>query len=435
MAPRVEILSPAGRSQIGRAMSLVLLVAVLAGCGSTLKPGRASSALATISPTSSSGTETSCPATVLKALDNVVARVYHEGVLSERTASAEYLITHSTALRAAVEGDNAGAARTAAAALLATGHMTNLRVVRGAQTLVNVGGAALTPLHGTLIGKNGAPIASYLASVWAANGFLVEARGITQGLAALRVDGRDVGGSQLLPAGALANEGTLTHDHVSYQYSSLPATAYPSGAARIYLLLPASATTPLCGATSVDTTVNTLTQVANLIYTGESGASAQKQVRRVQHDAALLEAVAHRDPAATELAIKALLNHHIVRLRVSAGGQLLSDVGGPYVLAPVSATLTRDGHTIGSFVLSIQDDEGYLRLTRRLAGLNVLMYMHTNPEEPQLVKNSLGPLPGYVPASGSYHYKGRSFRVFTVDAKAFPSGPLTIRVLVPLPYP
>ena len=56
-----------------------------------------------------------------------------------------------------------------------------------------------------------------------------------------------------------------------------------------------------------------------------------------------------------------------MRLRVSAGGQLLSDVGGPYVLAPVSAPLRLDGRTIGSFVLSIQDDEGYLRLTRRLA--------------------------------------------------------------------
>lgn len=434
MVSRVEMPSLAGRSWIGRATTLVLLVAVLAGCGSTLKAGRPGSALATIGPTSSRP-EASCPATVLKTLDSVVARVYHEGVFSERTASAQYLITHSTALREAVESDNAGAARTAAAALLATGHMTNLRVMRGTQILVNVGGAALAPLHGTLTGANGAPIASYLASVWADNGFLVEARGITQGLVDLRADERSVGGSPLLPAGALANEGTLTRAGVRYQYGSLPAAAYPSGGARIYLLLPVSSTTRLCGPTSQDTTVNTLTQVANLIYTGESGQSAHKQVLRVQHDAALLQAVAHRDPAATELAIKALLNHHIVRLRVSAGGQLLSDVGGPYVLAPVTATLTRGGHTIGSFVLSIQDDEGYLRLTRRLAGLDVLMYMHSNPAEPQLVKNSLGPLPGYVPASGPYRYRGRSFRVFTVQAKAFPSGPLTIRVLVPLPYP
>jgi hypothetical protein len=152
----------------------------------------------------------------------------------------------------------------------------------------------------------------------------------------------------------------------------------------------------------------------------------------VQRDQALLHAVAARDPLATKAAIEALLTEHIVRLRVSAPQKLLADVGGPFVLAPVSAALRLEGRAIGSFVLSIQDDEGYLRLTRRLAGLRVLMY--TNAAHPQLVKNSLGPSPGTVPASGSYVYRGRSFRVFTVNARAFPSGPLTIRVLIPIPY-
>jgi hypothetical protein len=208
---------------------------------------------------------------------------------------------------------------------------------------------------------------------------------------------------------------------------------------RVYLLIPTGSSAALCGRTSQDTTVNALKRVADLIYAGEIGQSAQKQVRRVQHNRALLEAVARHEPAATEVAIKALLNHHIVRLRVSAGGQLLSDVGGPYVLAPVSAPLRLHGRTIGSFVLSIQDDEGYLRLSRRLAGLDVLMYMNFDGVPSQLVKDSLSPAPGpaleTVPASGAFRYEGRSFRVFTVHSEAFPSGPLTIRVLVPLPYP
>jgi hypothetical protein len=115
--------------------------------------------------------------------------------------------------------------------------------------------------------------------------------------------------------------------------------------------------------------------------------------------------------------------------RVSVGGRLLRDVGGPYVLAPVSGVLRAGGRTIGSFVLSIQDDEGYLRLAKRLGGMYVLMYMG-----PTLVKNSLGPAPGSVPESGSYTYRGRGFRVFTLNASAFPSGPLRVRVLVPIPY-
>ena len=118
----------------------------------------------------------------------------------------------------------------------------------------------------------------------------------------------------------------------------------------------------------------------------------------MQADQRLLRAVAAGDRPATKAAIEALLTEHIVRLRVSSRTGLSVDVGGPFVLAPVTAPLRLGGRTIGSMVLSIQDDEGYLRLTKRLAGLRVLMYM--DPAHPRLVKNSLGPAPGTVPASG-----------------------------------
>jgi hypothetical protein len=439
MVPPVKRTSFAGFRVLTRARSVVALLAVIAlaaaltGCGAAISPAvHVVAAVETPQPS----VPASCSATVLGTLANVLERVYREGVHGERIGSAEYLITHSEALRAAVESANKPAALAAAHALLATGHMTDLRITRDDKTLIDLGGEALAPLEGTITGADGAPIGSYLASVWADEGFLIEAGGITQGIVVLRANGASVGGSRSLGARTLANEGTLTLEHVAYRYTSFPAVAYPSGALRVYLLLAASATAPLCGRTTQDTTVNTLRRVARLIYAGEIGSSAQKQVLRVQHDKPLLEAVAHREPAATEAAIKALLNQHVVRLRVSAGGQLLSDVGGPYVLGPVSAPLRLHGRTIGSFVLSIQDDEGYLRLSRRLAGLDVLMYMSPTHE---LVKDSLGPMPGpaleSVPASGPFQYDGRSFRVFTVHAQAFPSGPLTIRVLVPIPYP
>ena len=118
-----------------------------------------------------------------------------------------------------------------------------------------------------------------------------------------------------------------------------------------------------------------------------------------------------------------------MRLRVSVGGRLLRDVGGPDVLAPVSGVLGAGGRTIGTFVLSIQDDEGYMRLVRRLGGMRMLMYAGQ-----KLVKNSLGAAPGTVPESGSYAYRGGLFRTFTLRASAFPSGPLRIQVLVPIPY-
>jgi hypothetical protein len=307
--------------------------------------------------------------------------------------------------------------------------MPNLRVTRGAQTLADVGGPALAPLRGTILGPRGAPVGSYLTSVWSDSGFLAESDGIGEGVVALRAHGRSIAGSFALPAKALPPTGTLESDHVRYRYTSFPAKAYPSGSLRVYLLKSARSTGAFCGRTSEDTLVNTIGHVARLIYAGEAGHRTLAQVQRVQSDPALLSAVARRDPVATKLAVQGLLTQHIVRLRVSAGGRLLSDVGGPYVLAPVQGTLRLGGRTIGSFVLSIQDDEGYLRLTRRLVGLNVLMFMRSH-----LVKNSLGPAPGSVPDGGSYRYRGRRFRVLTLHVSAFPSGPLTIKVLVPIPY-
>jgi len=307
--------------------------------------------------------------------------------------------------------------------------MSNLRVSSGGHVLAEVGEAAVAPLTGMLTGAGGRVLGTYVASVWSDAGFLDEARGVTEGVVALRVKERSVGGSLALPPGPLADEGTLAYEGLAYRYMSFPATAYPAGAMRIYLLRPVRSTAALCNHAATQTLVNTLHHVADMIYAAETGPRRSEQVRRVQRNSPLLNAVAARNPQATRLAIGPLLHEHIVRIRVSAGGQLLSDVGGPYVLAPVSAPLKLHGRTIGTVELSIQDDEGYLRLTKRLAALHVLMYMGST-----LVKNSLGPEPGAVPASGPYTYRGRSFQVFTVDAESFPSGVLTIRVLVPIPY-
>ena len=416
------------------AIVLALLAMLAAGCGSSVG-GSAARASIDLNPApgSTSGT---CATTVLSVLGDVATRVYNEGVASERTEVALRLVEHSIALREAVEHGDSQGTRAAAAALLATGHLTNLTVLRGKQTLIDVGAAhALAPLHGSILSAKGVPIASFVTSVWADSGFIDEMQGVAEGEVALREGSHPVAGSFVLPAGELPPAGTFTKQGIAYQYSSFAATAYPSGGAlRVYLLRSVKSVGGLCGSTDEDTLVNTLSRIAHLIYAGEGGSRALLQVHRVQQNAALLSAVANRDANATRLAIDTLLHQHIVRLRVSAGGHLLSDVGGPYVLAPVTAALRLHGKQIGSLVLSIQDDEGYLRLTRRLAGLHVLMYMNANSSRPTLVKNSLGPNPGNVPASGSYQYRGHTFQVFTVHARSFPSGPLRISVLIPIPY-
>ena len=412
-----------------RALTVLAILSFLAtGCGSSVSGSSPASADVDQTASGAAGT---CPAAVLDALAHVAVRVYKEGISSERTEVAKRLIARSAALREATERDDSRAARSAAQALVATGHLTSLTVLRGGKTLAEAGPAdALAPLRGPVLGAKGAPAGSFVTSVWSDAGFIAEMQGVAEGEVALREGSRSIAGSLKLPKGELPPAGTFTGHAVPMQYTSFPAAVYPSGSLRVYLVRPVSSTTGLCGRTPADTLINTISRIARLIYAGEAGGRALIQVHRVQHDPALLSAVARRNPTATRAAIEGLLNQHIVRLRVSAGGRLLGDVGGPYVLAPVRAALRLNGRQIGNFVLSIQDDEGYLRLTKRLAGLRVLMYMRGS----ELVKNSLGPAPGAVPSSGRYQYRGRTFHVFTLDAQAFPSGPLTIHVLIPIPY-
>ncbi len=359
----------------GRAAVLLALLAALAGCGSGVAADTRARAAAP---------PQSCPEAVMSTLASVLGRVYREGISSERTASAEHMIEGSAPLRRAIEAGDPKAVAAAVRALIATGHMTDLQVTSTAgRRLADAGGAALAPLKGTIDGASGHPIATYVTSVWSAHGFVAESSGVAEGLIALRRGSRSVGNSLALPAGTLPPHGTLTRHGVVYQYDSLAASAYPAGAPlRIYLLKTVSATEALCGASAEDTQVNTLERIANLIYQGERGPRTLVQVHRVQRNQALLQAVAAHDKAGVKAASEALLHQHLVRLRVSAApprnggvGKLLYDLGGPYVLGPVHANLRLHGRTIGQIVVSIQDDEGYLRLTRRLVGLSVLMYM------------------------------------------------------------
>jgi hypothetical protein len=438
MVPFVEIRHSRRRSRLARTCIALLalgalagLMVALSGCGATLKHAADDDASADVDSASTG----SCAATVLDVLGHVASRVYREGVSSERTLSATRMIESSASLRSAVEAGDASGTQAAARALVATRHLTNLRVVREGKVLAEVGGAAVAPIAGKLTDAGGKQLASYVTSVWADGGLLAETNGIAEASTVLRSEppsgeGTTLAGAFELPSGKLPTSGTFTHDDRAYEFTSFAASSYPSGEPlRVFVLRTTQSLQPLCGSSAEQTTFNTLERIARLIYAGEAGARTEPQIRRVQRNRALLKAVASRDPRATRVAVEALLHEHIVRLRISAGGRVLADDGGPYVLAPVRAPLRLHGRTIGSLLLSIQDDEGYKRLANRLAGLDVLMYM-----KGQLVKSTIGYSPGPVPTSGPFSYRGKTYRAYTFDAEAFPSGPLRITTLIPLPY-
>jgi hypothetical protein len=188
-----------------------------------------------------------------------------------------------------------------------------------------------------------------------------------------------------------------------------------------------------CGTAGPETLAETVGAVAAQIYSGEVASSETFKDRlQVETYAPLLEAVARNDKGAVRAAVTSLVysHTHIVRLRVSRGSTLLADVGGPYILAPLSGELRLHGRVVGHYVLSVQDDVGYVKIEHRFIGDPLVL--RAGPQNLP-VEGLMEPGPGTVPEHGPVHYEGAIFQAYSFKANTFPSGPLRISILVPLP--
>jgi hypothetical protein len=197
----------------------------------------------------------------------------------------------------------------------------------------------------------------------------------------------------------------------------------------------ASASSLGCGS-ATQRAVNTAYLAATLsIYDGELQSSeVTADARHVTRAANLASAVAADDVAATLAATTTIVYHpawHIVRLRVlSSSGRVLADVGGPYILAPVTGKITFHGKLVGSYVMSVQDDLGYEKLVTRFTHLPIEIYRDGQP----LIGRDFAPadVPAQVPAAGSSIIVGGVVSVaVTYSVKAFPTGQARVLIAVP----
>jgi hypothetical protein len=172
--------------------------------------------------------------------------------------------------------------------------------------------------------------------------------------------------------------------------------------------------------------------VAQRIYAGEvSGREPRLDQTRVRTWPALLKALASGNRAATYAATYALVykpHWHIVRLRVLKAGHVMADVGGPYITAPIYGTLSWHGRTVGSYVMSVQDDLGYQKLVSRFIGVPIDLYRGAS-----FVMGTLNPAPA-LPRQGAVVTRGStSYAANTLAVQAFPSGVLNAALFVPAP--
>jgi hypothetical protein len=188
-----------------------------------------------------------------------------------------------------------------------------------------------------------------------------------------------------------------------------------------------------CGAAAPEALAQAAGQVATRIYAGELASSeTSSDQREVEDYEPLLAAVASGEKAAVETAVTSLVysGTHIVRLRVTRGSTLLADVGGPYIIAPISGTLRLEGHTVGHYVLSVQDDLGYVKLETRFIGAPLVLRVGS---EDVPVEGLVSPGPPGIPEHGPVSYQHVSYQAFSFRARSFPGGPLRISLLTPLP--
>ena len=188
-----------------------------------------------------------------------------------------------------------------------------------------------------------------------------------------------------------------------------------------------------CGAQADHVWVDTNFRVARRIRDEELvGITVSRAMHTISGDRALARAVAAGDLAGIHQQIGVLLyNHeHVVRIRVlSATGAVLVDVGGKKVLSPRRGTLRLGGRAVGSFLFSVQDDNGYRLLVKRLVGADTVMrnaHGHTVMSDIAVGHRAL-------PALGVVSVGGRRYIVTTIVARRFPAGALRISLFFPQP--
>lgn len=192
------------------------------------------------------------------------------------------------------------------------------------------------------------------------------------------------------------------------------------------------ATSGRCGAVTTEAIASVDAKVAQRIYTGElRGSEVSADIAHIKGDGELLSALASSNEAAVYAAVHKLVytpHWHIVRLQAVKNGRVLADVGGPYIIAPVSGTLKLQGRKVGSYVMSIQDDVGYVKLVSRFSGVPIDLYRGGS-----FLMGTLQPAPAYVRSGQSVTVAGSTYQAHVLDALAFPTGRLQASLFVRKP--
>ena len=187
-----------------------------------------------------------------------------------------------------------------------------------------------------------------------------------------------------------------------------------------------------CGSSSAATTAAVDVAAARRIYASElHGRETRADIGHITHSAALLKALGESNDAAVVSAVHGLVyapHWHIVRLRVIRAGRVISDIGGPYIIAPVRGALRLHGRVVGQYVMSVQDDVGYVKLVSRFIGVPLELYRNGRP-----LMGTVRHPPAGVTGGSTLTAGGQEYLPVVLNMRAFPAGALRVALMLPAP--
>jgi hypothetical protein len=421
---------PTRHPRLRAALAGAILLSVLlpTSCGSGAHADDRQADLASASRPSSP-VSAPCASDVALAYGQVAEHIYAEFAGGRVVEPAVRRLQGSPALLAAVQSANPSATRAALLPLI-HGQLARVLVLAGNRPLAQFGhGEALAPVTAPLRNAAGITVGTLVASEQTVRGYVDTVASFASAHILVRSGSHQLGGTTTHAPPTLPASGPISFAGRRYSVYSFPAARFPSGSLRVYVL-PAKTPASACGRTSAETVANTIGAAAVKIYENErSGARPHAVVRDFERSPAFQQAVASGNAPATEAAIVSFFKSrlHVVRVRASLHGRLVADVGGPHVLAPIGGSI-RDARyrVVGHFLLSVQDDLGYLILSHRFTGAQVLLRQGS-----QQLMGNLTPGPPNIPDRGQVLYRGTRYQAFSFTAQAFPSGPLRVSLLIP----
>jgi hypothetical protein len=401
---------------------LAVLALAFTSCGTSVKS--ASATLPTVPLASPQ-----CADAIARAFGTISEHVYRELSGGRIALPAAERVAGSPALLAAIQAKDPAAARKALAPLL-RGQLVRVRVSLAGRTFVEYGSAnGIAPVSAPLRNLQGRTIGTVTAAEEGVFGYTGTLYAITEAQIFARSEGRSLGGSSSPAPNSIPDKGEISYRGKRYAVYSFPGAGFPQKKLRVFVLAPVPPATT-CAPTPAETATDAIGETAKRIYRQEqSGAATRAVVRDFENSRPFQEAVASDNSIATRASIVKFFEGtlHVVRVRATLGEKLVADVGGPHVLAPIRGDVRNiHGRVVGHFLLSVQDDLGYLILAQRFAGVQAFLY-----EDKQLLLGSSSPAPLSIPRHSEMLFDGVSYHTYSFTVEAFPKGPLEVSLLIP----